>query len=41
MACYTPPLKETQKQVEVPLPILSPIPTQKVHGMGSGTSPCF
>jgi len=27
MACHIPPLKKAQKQGEVPLPILSPIPS--------------
>jgi len=47
-ACHTPPLKNVKKQLEMPIPSLSPIPSLNftfVNGMGlrlgNGISPCF
>ena len=34
MVCHTQSLKKAKKQVEMPLPILSPIPINWKNGMG-------
>ena len=47
MACHIPPLKKANKQAEMLLPILSPIPSLKLYinemgpRMSNGISPSF